>query len=241
MVRTVRLMEVLASEPQSAPELAARLGIHPRTARRLLHRLEDEGYVKSGWRGARHRYRMTMRLVALAAQIVERAEWVNVVEPAISRLREAVGGVCYLAVPSHVSVLCLIRTAGDPDPGCHPHLRELAPSHCTAAGKALLAWRDPWRDAVLTQVLPALTDHTVTGPQWLERELRRTVERGYSTEDRELDERTRGIGAPVFSADGEAVAAVAVVAPCSLMPTERYDEVARAVRGYADELKGTIP
>jgi predicted ArsR family transcriptional regulator len=41
-------MEVLAVRPHSAPELAASLGVHVRTARRILKRLESEGYLSPG-------------------------------------------------------------------------------------------------------------------------------------------------------------------------------------------------
>src|SRR5215207_5744994 len=73
VTRTLRAMELLAIEPRSAPELADGLGVHVRTARRILKRLESEGYVSvSGDR--RRRYRPTMRVVALAGQVVQRAE-----------------------------------------------------------------------------------------------------------------------------------------------------------------------
>ena len=45
VARTLRAMELLATQPRSAPELADALGVHVRTARRVLTRLESEGYV----------------------------------------------------------------------------------------------------------------------------------------------------------------------------------------------------
>ena len=45
------------------------------------------------------------------------------------------------------------RSAATAAARCRPHLRELVPCHCTAAGKALLAWRESWREAVLAQPL----------------------------------------------------------------------------------------
>jgi DNA-binding IclR family transcriptional regulator len=60
------------------------------------------------------------------------------------------------------------------------------PCHCTATGKALLAWRDTWREAVLEQPLRSFTDRTMTGPDWLRRELARTQHRGFAVEDREF-------------------------------------------------------
>src|SRR5215212_10606402 len=94
----LRAMELLAVAPRSAPELADGLGVHVRTARRVLKRLESEGYVVLS-DDRRRRYRPTMRVVALAGQVVERAELTQTARPHVTALREQVGGSCHLCVP----------------------------------------------------------------------------------------------------------------------------------------------
>jgi DNA-binding IclR family transcriptional regulator len=235
VVRTLRAMELLAVAPRSAPELADGLGVHVRTARRILRRLESEGYVVLG-DDRRRRYRPTMRIVALAGQVVERAELTQAAVPYVNALREQLGEDCHLCVPSYLSALCLVHDGGETGSGARPHLRELVPCHCTAAGKALLAWRDSWRDAVLTQALESFTDRTTTGPESLRRELARTVARGYAIEDREYEPDTRALAAPVFDAGGQAVAALAVAAPTERLPADRYRELGGAVRLAAEVL-----
>ena len=235
VTRTLRAMELLAVAPRSAPELADGLGVHVRTARRVLKRLESEGYVALS-DDRRRRYRPTMRIVALAGQVVERAELTQTAVPHVAALREELGRGCHFCVPSYLSALCLVHDAGDVGSGCRPHLRELVPCHCTAAGKALLAWRDSWREAVLAESLESFTDRTTTGPESLRRELGRTVARGYAVEDREYEPDTRGLAAPVFADAGEAVAALAVVARTADLPADRYGEVGDAVMRAAAAL-----
>jgi DNA-binding IclR family transcriptional regulator len=228
VVRTLRALEMLALGPRSAPELADGLGVHVRTARRILRRLESEGYVSSG-RDRRRRYRPTMRVVALAGQVVERAELTTVARPYVRALREAVGEDCHLSVPSYLSALCLVHEGAHPVGICRPQLRELVPCHCTAAGKALLAWREEWREAVLSRPLVSFTERTATGPEWLRKEAARTAARGYAIEDREFEPDSRGLAAPVFADTGEAVAALAITAPASRLPADSYGEVGEAV------------
>jgi DNA-binding IclR family transcriptional regulator len=239
VTRTLRAMELLAVAPRSAPELADGLGVHVRTARRVLRRLESEGYVVLS-DDRRRRYRPTMRIIALAGQVVERAELTQTAVPHVAALREQLGEGCHLCVPSYLSALCLVHDAGDTGSGARPHLRELVPCHCTAAGKTLLAWRDSWREAVLTQTLESFTDRTTTGPESLRRELGRTVARGYAIEDREYEPDTRGLGAPVFSATGEAVAALSVVAPTERLPADRYGAIGEAVTHAAGALSAEL-
>jgi DNA-binding IclR family transcriptional regulator len=42
-VRTLRALEVLTFTPTTAPQVAEALGVHPRTARRLLSQLQRAG------------------------------------------------------------------------------------------------------------------------------------------------------------------------------------------------------
>jgi DNA-binding IclR family transcriptional regulator len=238
VTRTLRAMELLAVRPRSAPELADALGVHVRTARRVLKRLDSEGYVALT-DDRRRRYRPTMRVVALAGQVVERAELPMTALPHVTALREQVGESCHLCVPSHLFALCLVHDEAG-GACCRPHLRELVPCHCTAAGKALLAWRDQWREAVLAQPLTSYTERTSVGPESLRRELARTVARGYSVEDREYEPATRGLAAPVFAETGEAVAALAVVAPVERLQADRYAEVGAAVMHAAASLSAEL-
>jgi DNA-binding IclR family transcriptional regulator len=239
VTRTLRAMELLAVQPRSAPELADALGVHVRTARRVLKRLESEGYV-TVTEDRRRRYRPTMRVVALAGLVVERAELTAVAVPHVTSLRDELGEDCHFCVPSHVFALCLVHAPAGGAAAPRPQLRELVPAHCTAAGKALLAWREPWRDVVLEQRLESFTDRTTTGPEALRRELARTVARGYAVEDREFEPDTRGVAAPVFSDTGEAIAALAVAAPVGRLGAERYGEVGAAVTGAAGELSAQL-
>jgi DNA-binding IclR family transcriptional regulator len=128
-------MELLAVQPHSAPELADALGVHVRTARRVLKRLESEGYVKVT-EDRRRRYRPTMRVVALAGQVVERAELTGVAVPYVAALREELGEDCHLCVPSHVFALCLVHAPAGSTETPRPHLRELVP--CRARGARVL-------------------------------------------------------------------------------------------------------
>jgi glutathione S-transferase len=62
-IRTLRALELIASEPASAPELADALAVDVRTARSLLAALAAGGYVD---RGPRRRWRPAARFESLA-------------------------------------------------------------------------------------------------------------------------------------------------------------------------------
>jgi DNA-binding IclR family transcriptional regulator len=88
-------------------------------------------------------------------------------------------------------------------------LRELLPAHATAAGKVLLAYRQPWRDNLLREPLPTHTERTITVPADIERAAARTRALGYAIDDGEYKRGTLAIAAPIF-VDGSVPAALAV-------------------------------
>jgi IclR family acetate operon transcriptional repressor len=234
VTRTMRALEALAFRPLSASQVAGVLQVHPRTARRLLTRLIEEEYL-TRTDDARRLYVPTMRIVALAGQIVEHAPLTLPAVPYVARLHEQTGGVAHLAVPSYRSALCLVHRANGHEP-VPPRLRELVPCHCTATGKVLLSWRDPWRESVLSGPLEPRTARTLTDPAALRTETETIRARGYAIEDGELKDGVRAVAAPVFSPRGEAVAALGV----SGLEEEDVDDHAGRVVELARELSAAL-
>jgi DNA-binding IclR family transcriptional regulator len=209
VARTLQVLELLAFQPLSAPQVAATLQIHPRTARRVLVRLHEEGYLTRS-EDARRRYAPSLRIVALAAQVAVRSPLAQRAVPFVDRLQEDTGAEAHLAVPSYLSVLCMVHAAVGCPARVHP--RELVPAHATATGKALMAWRPPWRESVLRRPLERHTPSTIVDPARLLRDVEASRARGYATEAGELQDGVRAVAAPVFVA-GEAAAALGASGP----------------------------
>jgi IclR family acetate operon transcriptional repressor len=231
VARTMQVLELLAFQSLSAPQVAATLQIHPRTARRVLVRLHDEGYL-TRTDDAKRLYAPSMRVVALAGQIAARAPLAVHGVPIVERLHDEVGARAHLVVPSYLSALCVVHADGVCTPRAHP--RELVPAHCSAGGKALLAWRQRWRDSVLSRRLERRTARTIVDPAALAREADATRTRGYAFEDGELEEGGRGVAAPVFIG-GEAVAALGVSGS-----DVEVEDVAAGVVALASELTEAV-
>jgi DNA-binding IclR family transcriptional regulator len=213
--RSMQALEVLAFGPSTATQVANELQVHPRTARRLLNRMVSDGWLTRR-DGPRPTYTPTMRIVALAAQLAHRAPLVRHATELAGELQARTGDAIHLAVPSYRSALRLVRAAGEPDGA--PALRDLAPANAIAAGKLLLAFRDPWRHTVLEAPLPALTEHTLIEPGALRTDLERARERGYAIEDEEFRIGLRAIAVPVHGDGGEVVAALALSSADSPLP-----------------------
>jgi DNA-binding IclR family transcriptional regulator len=196
--RTLQALELLTFNDLSCPQLAAALEVHPRTARRMLVRLAADGYIEQTF-DSRRRYRATLRLAALGCHVIAHAELPRIAAPHVAELHTTTAAVAHLMIPSYRGVACVVhcheRCAGGPP---EPMLRELLPAHATAAGKVLLAFRQPWRDSVLAERLPRYTERTITSPFDIESAATEIRARGYALDDGEYRSATLGIAAPVF-------------------------------------------
>jgi DNA-binding IclR family transcriptional regulator len=227
-IRTLRALEVLAFTPTTASGIADALLIHPRRGRRLLSQLERDGWL-SYRKGPDERiYAPTLRFVALAAEIGARAPLTTMTSPTLERLHAATERPAMLTIPGYRGSVCIALCVGER--GAEPAVAAVAPAHCTAAGKVLLAHRDAWRRSVLATPLERCTSRTVSDPTDLADELDRVRDQGYALEDGEYLEGVRGVAAPVVGPGGPVLAAMSVVACDSPLRNCEVDEVRAAAR-----------
>jgi IclR family acetate operon transcriptional repressor len=225
--RAMQALEVLAFGPSTATQLANELQVHPRTARRLLNRMVHDGWLVRR-EGPRPTYTPTMRIVALAAQLAHRSPLVQHTLDVADGLHRGPDDAVHLAVPSYRSALRLVRAT--PSADGRAAARDLTPANAIAAGKLLLAFRDPWREVVLASPLTPLTERTLVEPSVLRADLERTRERGYALEQEEFRVGTVALAVPVRGDDDEVVAALAFSTAGGTIEVllDRADEVAAA-------------
>ncbi len=210
VTRTMQTVELLAFQSCTAPQVAEVLRVDARTARRLLNRLADEGWLVRS-EGRVRTYTLSLRVAALAAHYVERAPLTVAATPIVRSLHERTGAVAHLVVPSYRSVLCLVHRAGGAP--SRPHLGELIPAHATAGGKVLLAHRAAWRESVLELPLERLTERTVVDPDAVRNECEVTLAQGFARESGEYRDGLRGVAAPVPDPTGDVMAAIVLSGP----------------------------
>lgn len=106
----------------------------------------------------------------------------------------------------------------------HP-IGSLSPLHCTALGKAFLAFGDA-RD---TGTLTAYTPNTITAPERLSREIARARQQGYAVDDEEFAPGIRCVARPVMDAAGRMIAALGVSGPSVRVDDARLAELGTLV------------
>jgi DNA-binding IclR family transcriptional regulator len=195
-------------------ELASSLGLNKVTVYRLLNTMERFNLIERDT--GSERYRLGLKLHQLgsraAASRTLRTEAHRLLLEMSRRSRETVS----LATPGPGGVVCLDRLDS-------PHtviavstpVGSLFPAHCTAAGKAILAYlADNEIDEVVGRSgLRQHTPFTITQLANLKGNLRLIRQRGYAVDHQELERSLSGVAAPVFSAHERVIAAVGIAGP----------------------------
>lgn len=204
--------------------IAAELGVHRTTVLRLLTTLVAAGYAApSGAGGNGYVVGAALRRASARSGAVER--FTAAARPSLARLVELTDECAHAAVAEAGRVLVVDDVETDQPLRVVPAAGRHVPLHCTSAGKVLLAWGL----ADIPAALPARTDRTITDTVALRTHLEEVRAQGWALDDRENDEFTRCISAPVFDGSGTAIGCVGIDAPSVRLTDERVPEAVRAV------------
>ncbi len=238
--RAITVMELLSQQGWSGvTEVANELDIHKSTAYRLLATLRDRGLVEQD--GATEKYRLGFGMVLLASTVTADLDIVRYARPVCERLSDETEETVTVtaleedeAIIIHQSISTTSMMSVDWS-GWH------TPLHASAAGKVLLAYMpDEQRRRILREPLEALTEHTITDREVLQKQLREIPETGYGAIIEELEIGMNAVGAPIRSADGTVIAAVAVSGPAFRLPAELVPETGGLVRKASAQISRSL-
>jgi DNA-binding IclR family transcriptional regulator len=216
-------------------ELAKTVELNKTTTFRLLTALENAEMIERTPDG--EGYRLGPELLRLGSQTLEQNGLTAAARVTLRELAELTRETVTLEVLVRDEVLILDEIIGSHMIGALPSLGTRWPAHATSSGKALLAHLDP--DELVERLperLEAITPRTTTGLEALARELARVRARGYATNVEELEPGFVAIAAPVRSAAGEVVAAIAISGPKSRLGTQALAGLARTLPVAADSV-----
>lgn len=202
-------------------------GLSLATASRILRALIKHGFVEMD--AATRRYTLGVRLVQLGLTVWHRSELRDVARPVMEDLAHSTGETAYLVVRDGLHgvfvekvesplKIRIIEPLGVPMPLC-----------TGASKKALLAFQRPETlSNLLARLAVAYPDLDTAR---LQAELAAIRSSGYAFTVGEATPGTAGVAAPIFNANGEAVAAISLAGPQDRFTPERLPILAEAIRG----------
>lgn len=210
--RAIAILNLLGQDPMTGAEVARSLGVHRSTALRLLGTLERHSFVERDQRTAR--FRLGSRLRQLAGEVTGEPDLRSMARPVCERLAVDSGETATFELLIDDGIVPIEQATASTSVVTVNWLGRRYPLHCTASGKAFLAFGPPAaRERLLARPLQRITPRTVTDADELERELDEARRSGVARTHEELEMGLDAIAAPVFGADGEIMAAIDVSGP----------------------------
>ncbi|CUK26578.1 L-arabinolactonase [Cognatishimia activa] len=226
-----------ADKPQRFAELLSASGLSKPTFARILRTLIAFGLVRND--EEKGTYSLGPRFLELSHRVWDTFDLNAVAGAELERLSSELGETVALCKLDNNEVLYMAESSGT---GLSVHVRagDRVPLHCTAAGKALLAFQDPslTRAFIDQSPLEAFTKTTLTTQKELEGDLALTKARGYAVSYEEHLEGVNGVSVVVSSPDGTPLGALSILAPASRLGEERIHPAGRDLIAAARRITG---
>lgn len=220
----------------SLAELATTLGQTKPTVFRILHTLEEFGYLSKD--AATGRYALGLRFHTLGSAAVrhEQVRW-QALAP-LQDLARDTGETVHVGILYDGEAICVQAVDGTRLVRMHAFVGKRTPAHASALGKMLLAYQP---DAVIEALivgrgLPRFTRNTIGDGAALREALRRVRAQGWALDDEEMELGLRCLGAPITDHTGRACASVAISAPASRMDSAHIEQLLPLVQATASRI-----
>ncbi|MGY6548677.1 MAG: HTH-type transcriptional regulator BhcR [Roseinatronobacter sp.] len=243
--RALAILKVLSdSAGLTLTELASSAEQSPATVYRVLTTYQGHGFVELD--PETQRWHVGAGAFRTGSAFLRRTKLADRARGAMEMLMRETGETANLGVEDRGEVLFLTQVE------THEAIRAFfppgtrSPMHVSGIGKALLAHMSTAHLlAMMTRGLPQFTPASLTEGVALERDLIATRARGYAIDNEERTEGMRCIAAPIFDAQGKAVAGLSISGPAFRLPLERAETlgllVKQAAAGVTEATGGRLP
>ncbi|MCX4815216.1 IclR family transcriptional regulator [Streptomyces sp. NBC_01239] len=219
--------------PLNLGQISVRSGLPRSSVHRILQQLVNARLLSR----YDNEYRLGLRMFEIGSLVVHRTRMSEAARPLLQELCTATGHVVHLAVLNQQDVVYLERVGGAFASTLPSRVGGRLPAHCTAVGKALLAYSpSDVVDEYLWRGLSRRTDASLSTPGALEAALTRIRSTGYATEIGEAVSSVSCVAAPILVME-QAVAAISVCGPQDRI---RVDELKFRVKWIAAEISRRV-
>ncbi|MBE0688207.1 MAG: IclR family transcriptional regulator [Anaerolineaceae bacterium] len=214
----------------SITETAQELGVDKGSASRLMNTLVKYGFAEKDQ--VSRRFYLGPQVVVLSRSLLTRMPLREVAKPFLRELMKNTGECAHIGVLSQGKVLYIDQVESPASLRVNAEVGFMAPLHCTALGKVLIAFgRQP-----ILENLARFTDSTLVSQEALRKNLEMVLERGYAVDDEEFDVGVRCIAAPIYDFRNKAIGSIGISGPITRMIQSRMASLAEQVLVVSHQL-----
>jgi sugar lactone lactonase YvrE/DNA-binding IclR family transcriptional regulator len=239
LAKGLTLLDMVADapEPPRFAELLRASGLPKPTFARILRTLIAYGLVRQD--KTHGTYVLGQRFLEMSHRVWESFDLVSAAGPELERLASELGETVALCKLDGVMAQYLAERSGA-GLSVRVEVGRRVPLHCTAAGKALLAFQDPAVGRALIErlTLDGQTSHTITAMAPLQADLTLTRARGYSISYEEHLPGVNSVAAPVMGRDNTPIGVLVALGPSSRLDPSNIHPAGRELIAAARRITG---
>lgn len=242
VVKAIRLLEALrdGAGALGVSELGRRVDIDKASVSRILKVLEKAGFVTQDPETLR--YTLGVGLGIIGFKALQRMDIRAIARPVLELLAEQTGECAHLAILVGNKAFYVDQAAPSRGVIVDAPVGTLAPLHCTALGKALLAFQPgEIRERLLASIeCEPYTRRTITSPAVLDSFLTSVRANSIAFDDEEFSVGIRCMAAPVFRYDGAIAGAIGISGPSPRVTDDRLLEWEAVIRDKARAVSASL-
>ncbi len=236
LARGLIILEKLAESPDGLgiTELAESFEVDKGSMSRLMQTLANYGFAEKDEKT--RKYKLGPQIVRLSRTVLTRMPLRETAKPFLQQLVDQTGECAHLAILAKGEALYIDQVESPSALRVATGVGTLAPLHCTALGKVLLAFAG----GPIPEVLTNFSFRTISDHQTLLHHIDQVKTQGFALDDEEYSPGVRCIAVPVFDYRDRCVAAIGISSPTSRLPLENIPQVARTVQEIGQSLSSRL-
>jgi len=240
--RALWIIEIVSSKKDGlgVTEIARQMDINKSSVYRILSTLVQHGYIEQD--EETERYKLGYKFLEMSSKLLESIDLRAEAKPYLRELEKATNEVVHLVVYDQGEVIYIEKLEGTETLRMHSKVGKRAPMHCTAVGKAILAYLPlpVVLDILDRKGMPQHTDQTITDKEVFLNELAAVRQTGYALDLEENEYGIRCIAVPIFDHSGNVIAAVSVSGPTIRMTDERLEQLQAHMRHIGQQISARL-
>lgn len=214
-------------------EISRKLAIPKSSASYILRTLEHRGYLRRD--AETGRYRLGLKILSLGGDAQANLDLADIALPFMRSLVDRVHLTSHLAVLDQGEAVYVEKVEAPGFFKVNTWVGRRMFLHSTSVGKALLAWlpKHEMETILREHAMKKRTPKTITTISRLLADLEHVRQNGYAVDDEENSLGARCLGAPVFDAAGNVVAALGVSGTLTQLDEANLSKIVEALKETA--------
>jgi len=234
--RALQILELFSLEKSEwgVTEISKALNIYKSNVHNVLTTLAEKSFVKKDPKT--DKYKLGIKFFELGSIVIKNMDLRKIAHPYIEELSKEFNETVHLGVLDKGRVISIEGEESDKGLCSHIEIGKRTPLHCTAVGKAIMAYlsEEEINLVIRGKGLEKFTENTITTKKDLENEFKKVRERGYAVDNMEHEEGERCVAGPIRDYTGKVIASMSISGPAFRIKESNILDIAKKVKEYCD-------